>query len=90
MASPGAWTSNPTWFGAFWSPRYKPSGAAAQHNLEEGSTFTKMDGTDALQIDTAELLHLLKRKTTIAVELGPVIQNIGDHRAAHYYPQGMN
>ena len=48
------------------------------------------DGTNALQIDTAELLHLLKRKTTIAVELGPVIQNIGDHRAAHYYPQGMN
>ena len=48
------------------------------------------DGTNALQIDTAELLHLLKRKTTIAVELGPVIQNGVVHRAAHYYPQGPN
>ena len=49
-----------------------------------------MDGTDALRIDKAELLHMLKSKTTMVVELGPVIQNIGDHRVAHYYPQGMN
>ena len=48
------------------------------------------DGTNALQINTAELLHMLKTKTTIAAELGPAIQNIGDHRAAHYYPQGTN
>jgi len=68
----------------------KPGGAAARHNLEVGSTFTKIDGTDALRIDKAELLHMLKTKTTIAVELGPVIQNIGDHRAAHYYPHGLN
>jgi len=70
--------------------KIKPGGAAARHNLEVGSTFTKIDGTDALRIDKAELLHMLKTKTTIAVELGPVVQNIGDHRAAHYYPQGMN
>ena len=70
--------------------KIKPGGAAARHNLEVGSTFTKIDGTDAPRIDKAELLHMLKTKTTIAVELGPVIQNIGDHRAAHYYPQGMN
>jgi len=70
--------------------KIKPGGAAARHNLEVGSTFTKIDGTDALRIDKAELLHMLKTKTTIAVELGPVIQNIGDHRAAHYYPHGLN
>ena len=33
---------------------------------------------------------MLKTKTRIAVELGPVIQKIGDHRAAHYYPKGTN
>ena len=53
-------------------------------------TVAKMDRTDALRIDKAKLLHMLKTKSTIAVELGPVIQNIGDHRVAHYYPQGMN
>jgi hypothetical protein len=61
--------------------KIKPGGAAARHNLEVGSTFTKIDGTDALRIDKAKLLHMLKTKTTITVELGPVIQNIGDHRA---------
>ena len=35
-----------------------------------------MDGTDALRIDKAELLHMLKTKTTVPVELGPVIQNL--------------
>ena len=54
-----------------------------------------MDGADPLRIDKAELPHImLKTKTTIAVELAPVIQNPGDdHRAAHYYPettQGLN
>ena len=34
---------------------------------------------DALRIDKAELLLTLKTKNTITVELGPVIQNIGDH-----------
>ena len=48
------------------------------------------DRTDALQIDKAELLHMLKTKTTIIVELGPVIQYIGDHRAAQYYSHGLN
>jgi C-terminal processing protease CtpA/Prc len=61
--------------------KIKPGGAAARHNLEVGSTFTKIDGTDALRIDKAKLMHMLKTKTTITVELGPVIQNIGDHRA---------
>jgi S1-C subfamily serine protease len=70
--------------------KIEPGGAGARHNLEVGSTFTKIDGTDALRIDKAELLHVLKTKTTITVELGPVIQNIGDHRAARYYPQGLN
>ena len=69
--------------------KIEPGGAGARHNLEVGSTFTMIDGTDALRIDKAELLHMLKTKTTITVELGPVTQNTGDHRAAHYYPQGL-
>jgi len=70
--------------------KIKPGGAGARHNLEVGSTFTKIDGTDALRFDKAKLRRTLKTKTTIAVELGPVIQKIGDHRASHYYPKGMN
>ena len=69
--------------------KIKPGGAGARHNLEVGSAFTKIDGTDALRFDKAKLRHMLKTKTTIAVELGPVIENVGDH-LAHYYPQGPN
>ena len=65
--------------------KIKPGGAGARHNLEVGSTFTKVDGVDALQIYEAELLHALKTKTTIAVELGPVIQTVGsDRRTMHW------
>ena len=51
--------------------KIEPGGAGARHNLEVGSTFTMIDGTDALRIDKAELLHMLKTKTTATVELGP-------------------
>ena len=57
--------------------KIKPGGVGARHNLEIGSTFTKIDGTDGLRIDKAKLLHMFKTKTTITVELGPMIQNIG-------------
>ena len=65
--------------------KIKPGGAGARCQLEVGSTFTKIDGVDALEITKAELLHTMENKTTITVELGPVI---GAARgvAAHYYP----
>jgi len=56
----------------------QPGGAGARHNLEVGSTFTKVDGVDARRLDKAGILHTMKTKTTITVELGPVIQNNGD------------
>ena len=77
-----------------------PDGAGARCNLEVGSTFTKIDGMDALRIAKAELLQIMKTKTTITVELGPVLQSIQDSTstagaagggtATHYYPQGSN
>ena len=81
--------------------KIKPDGAGARCNLEVGSTFTKIDGMDALRIAKAELLQIMKTKTTITVELGPVLRSArdststagaGDGRggATHYYPQGSD
>ena len=80
--------------------KVKPGGAGARCNLQVGSTFTKIDGVDALRIAKAELLQIMKTKTTITVELGPVLQSArhsistagaaGGGAATHYYPQGSN
>jgi len=79
--------------------KIKPGGAGARCNLEVGSTFTQINGMDALQIAKAELLQIMKTNTTIAVELGPGLRSARDSTstagtagggATHYYPQGSD
>ena len=63
-----------------------PGGVGAQHHLEVGSTFTRIDGTDARTMDKSELLHTLRTQNTISVVAGPMWTQT-ENTASHYYPQ---